>query len=132
MEVEIQPNLPDLYRRKVARLQQVLADEAARPQVVENHYRRCTGPNHCFHPTKNDRRLLERGRYVLDGCGGKIYSRTYFDGVEKVRLRFFATPCKYCECQACIRGGGRDRVRAECLIPAIAAGHVNCRAHARG
>jgi integrase len=35
MEVAIHPNLPDLYRRKVARLQQVLADEASRPQVVE-------------------------------------------------------------------------------------------------
>jgi site-specific DNA recombinase len=35
MEVAIHPNLPDLYRRKVARLQKVLADEAARPQVVE-------------------------------------------------------------------------------------------------
>ena len=34
-EVAIHPNLPDLYRRKVTRLQQVLADEAARPQVVE-------------------------------------------------------------------------------------------------
>jgi site-specific DNA recombinase len=73
MEVAIHPNLPDLYRRKVARLQQVLADEAARPQVVEiirslidrievhprqrawplrGSYRRCTGPNHCFRSTK--------------------------------------------------------------------------------
>jgi hypothetical protein len=35
MEIAIHPNLPDLYRRKVARLQQVLDDEAARPQLVE-------------------------------------------------------------------------------------------------
>jgi site-specific DNA recombinase len=35
MELAIHPNLPDLYRRKVASLQQVLAEEAARPQVVE-------------------------------------------------------------------------------------------------
>jgi hypothetical protein len=35
LEVTIHPNLPDLYRRKVAGVQQVLGDEAARPQVVE-------------------------------------------------------------------------------------------------
>jgi site-specific DNA recombinase len=35
MEIAIHPNLPDLYRRKVARLQQVLQDPAARPQAVE-------------------------------------------------------------------------------------------------
>ncbi len=34
-EIAIHPNLPDLYRRKVARLQEVLADEATRPQAVE-------------------------------------------------------------------------------------------------
>jgi hypothetical protein len=33
---EIAIHLPDLYRRKVARLQEVLKDEAARPQAVEN------------------------------------------------------------------------------------------------
>jgi site-specific DNA recombinase len=31
----VHPNLPDLYRRKVARLQQVLKDETTRPQAVE-------------------------------------------------------------------------------------------------
>jgi site-specific DNA recombinase len=36
MEIAIHPNLPDLYRRKVADLQQMLEDEAARPLVVEN------------------------------------------------------------------------------------------------
>jgi site-specific DNA recombinase len=35
IEIAIHPNLPDLYRRKVARLQQVLEDEATRPQAVE-------------------------------------------------------------------------------------------------
>jgi site-specific DNA recombinase len=35
MDIAIHPNLPDLYRRKVAKLQQVLADEATRPQAVE-------------------------------------------------------------------------------------------------
>ena len=34
-EISIHPNLPDLYRRKVARLQEVLADEPTRPQPVE-------------------------------------------------------------------------------------------------
>ena len=34
-EIAIHPNLPDLYRRKVASLQEVLADEATRPQAVE-------------------------------------------------------------------------------------------------
>jgi hypothetical protein len=34
-----------------------------------------------------------RGCQFQSGCEGKIYSRTYFDGVEKVRLRFLATPC---------------------------------------
>jgi site-specific DNA recombinase len=34
-EIAIHPNLPDLYRRKVARLQEVLDDEATRPQAVE-------------------------------------------------------------------------------------------------
>jgi hypothetical protein len=36
MEIAIHPNLPDLYRRKVAELQQMLEDESARPQVVGN------------------------------------------------------------------------------------------------
>jgi hypothetical protein len=35
MEIAIHPNLPDLYRRKVARLQRLLDDEAMRPQAVE-------------------------------------------------------------------------------------------------
>ena len=34
-EIAIHPNLPDLYQRKVARLQQALADEATRPEVVD-------------------------------------------------------------------------------------------------
>jgi site-specific DNA recombinase len=33
--VAIHPNLPDLYRRKVAKLQQLVSDEATRPQAVE-------------------------------------------------------------------------------------------------
>jgi site-specific DNA recombinase len=33
--IAIHPNLPDLYRKKVAGLQQMLSDEMARPQVVE-------------------------------------------------------------------------------------------------
>jgi len=33
--VEIHPNLPDIYRRKVSNLQEVLEDETARPQAVE-------------------------------------------------------------------------------------------------
>jgi site-specific DNA recombinase len=35
MEIAIHPNLPDLYRRKVAKLQQALQHEATRPQVLE-------------------------------------------------------------------------------------------------
>jgi site-specific DNA recombinase len=34
-DIEIHPNLPHLYRRKVMELQQVLNDEATRPQAVE-------------------------------------------------------------------------------------------------
>jgi site-specific DNA recombinase len=34
-EITIHANLPDLYRRKVARLQPVLDDEATRPQAVD-------------------------------------------------------------------------------------------------
>jgi site-specific DNA recombinase len=34
MEIAIHPNLPDLYRRKIARFQEVLNDETTRPQVV--------------------------------------------------------------------------------------------------
>src|SRR6516225_10154046 len=33
--VEIHPNLPELYRKKVGKLQQALQHEATRPQVVE-------------------------------------------------------------------------------------------------
>jgi site-specific DNA recombinase len=33
--VEIHPSLPDLYRRKVANLQQVLEDETTRPEAVD-------------------------------------------------------------------------------------------------
>ena len=35
MDIAIHPNLPDLYRRKVAKLQQILGDEVIRPQAVE-------------------------------------------------------------------------------------------------
>jgi site-specific DNA recombinase len=35
VEVAIHPNVPDLYRRKVVELQQVLSEEATRPQTVE-------------------------------------------------------------------------------------------------
>jgi hypothetical protein len=35
IEIAIHPNLPELYRRKVVRLQRVLDDEATRPQAVE-------------------------------------------------------------------------------------------------
>ena len=35
MEIAVHPNLPELYRRKVARLQRVLDDEATRPQAIE-------------------------------------------------------------------------------------------------
>jgi hypothetical protein len=35
MEIAIHPNLPELYRRKVARLQRVLDDEETRSQAVE-------------------------------------------------------------------------------------------------
>jgi hypothetical protein len=35
MGVVIHPNLPELYRKKVAKLQQALHDEVTRPQVVE-------------------------------------------------------------------------------------------------
>ena len=35
LEIAIHPNLPDLYRRKVTRLQQVLVDETTRPQAIE-------------------------------------------------------------------------------------------------
>src|SRR5262245_46328068 len=35
MEIALHPNLSDLYRRKVEKLQQVLDDEAARPQAFE-------------------------------------------------------------------------------------------------
>ena len=35
MEIAIHPNLPELYRKKVAKLTQALHDEVTRPQVVE-------------------------------------------------------------------------------------------------
>jgi hypothetical protein len=35
VNVEVHPNLPDLYRKKVENLQGLLADETARPQAVE-------------------------------------------------------------------------------------------------
>jgi hypothetical protein len=35
INVEVHPNLPDLYRNKVENLQTLLADETARPQAVE-------------------------------------------------------------------------------------------------
>lgn len=34
-KVEIQPNIPDLYRKKVENLQALLTDERARPQAIE-------------------------------------------------------------------------------------------------
>jgi site-specific DNA recombinase len=34
-DIAVHPNLPDLYCRKVANLQQILGDEATRPQAVE-------------------------------------------------------------------------------------------------
>jgi len=91
MEITIHPNLPDLYRRKVSRLQRLLDDEETRSQAVEIirslidrievHPGQERG--HCeviivgalaqilaFAQQKNNRRLLGRRRYVLDGCGG--------------------------------------------------------------
>jgi hypothetical protein len=35
IEIAIHPNFQELYRRKVVRLQQILDDEATRPQAVE-------------------------------------------------------------------------------------------------
>jgi hypothetical protein len=35
VSIDIHPNLPDLYRREVASLQQVLDDESTRPQTVD-------------------------------------------------------------------------------------------------
>ena len=35
VNVEVHPNLPDLYRKKIENLQALLADETARPQAVE-------------------------------------------------------------------------------------------------
>ena len=35
MTIEIHPNLPEIYRRKVADLQLILEDETTRPQAVE-------------------------------------------------------------------------------------------------
>jgi site-specific DNA recombinase len=89
MEIAIHPNLPDLYRRKVAKLQRVLDDETTRPQAIEiirslidrievhpGHER-----GHCevnivgalaqilAFAQKTTAVLLGRRRYVLDGCG---------------------------------------------------------------
>ena len=92
MEIAIYPNLPELYRRKVARLQRVLDDEETRSQAVEISARLLIGLkftpaknvatarsllsvpwlNPRFRAAKNNRRLLGRRRYVLDGCGGRI------------------------------------------------------------
>jgi hypothetical protein len=107
MDIAIHPNLPDLYRRKVAKLQQVLADEATRPQAVEIirslidqievHPGQKRG--HCeivvverwlrssLSPNKKRPPLLGKRRYVLDGCGGRICSSTYQVRVEEGRLR---------------------------------------------
>jgi hypothetical protein len=35
VEIAIHPNLADLYRRKITRLQQALDEETTRPQVIE-------------------------------------------------------------------------------------------------
>ncbi|MEX2167498.1 MAG: hypothetical protein WD852_10865 [Methyloceanibacter sp.] len=90
MEITIHPNLPDLYRRKVSRLQRLLDDEETRSQAVEiirslidrievhpgQERGHCEaiivgapGSNPRFRAAKNNRRLLGRRRYVLDGCG---------------------------------------------------------------
>jgi site-specific DNA recombinase len=92
-DVAIHPNLPELYRKKVAKLQQALEHEVTRPQVVETIRSlvdrievlpgrargRCEvtivgalAQILAFAHQKNDRRLYERRRYVLDGCGGRI------------------------------------------------------------
>jgi site-specific DNA recombinase len=107
MEIAIHPNLPDLYRRKVTKLQQALQHEATRPQVLETirslvdridvmpgHKR-----GHCevtivgalaqilaFAHEKTTGRLPGRRRYVLDGCGGAICSRTYRPSITKACL----------------------------------------------
>ncbi len=87
-DVAIHPNLPELYRKKVTKLQEALQHESTRAQVVETirslvdriarsgarslrgHHSGRTGPNPGLRPAKNDRRLQEGRRYVLDGCGG--------------------------------------------------------------
>ena len=111
MEITIHPNLPDLYRRKVSRLQRLLDDEETRSQAVEiirslidrievhpgQERGRCEviivgalAQILAFAQQKNNRRLLGRRRYVLDGCGGRICSRTYDEGAEEGRLRLVA------------------------------------------
>ena len=91
MEITIHPNLPDLYRRKVSRLQRLLDDEETRSQAVEiirsliDRIEVHPGQERgnceviivgalaqilAFAQQKNNRRLLGRRRYVLDGCGG--------------------------------------------------------------
>ena len=84
--------LSELYRKKGAKLQQALEQEATRPQVLETHSLvdrievlpgRARGRSEvtmvgalaqilAFAQQKNDHRLYERRRYVLDGCGGRI------------------------------------------------------------
>ena len=92
--IALHPNLSDLYRKKLAKLQDALQDEATRPQVVETirslvdriEVIPSQARGHCevilvgalaqilaFGP-KNDRRLNGRRRYVLDGCGGSQHS----------------------------------------------------------
>jgi hypothetical protein len=82
--------LPELYRKKGAKLQQALEQEATRPQVVETIHSlvdrievlpgRARGRSEVtgFRPAKNDHRLYERRRYVLDGCGGILPLRPAF------------------------------------------------------
>src|SRR5262249_43484183 len=96
--VEIHPNLPDIYRRKVSNLQEVLEDETARPQAGEiirslsdpdrgppraparplrGRACRCPGSDPGVRQSKYRRPyLFGSRRYVLDGCGGWIWALT--------------------------------------------------------
>ena len=49
---------------------------------------------------KNDRRPHRRQRYVLDGCGGKICSRTYLQGAKESRLIDFGPTILRCAASA--------------------------------
>ena len=92
MEIAIHPNLPDLYRRKVAELQQMLEDERparrlstifarllieskstpAKSGATAKSFWSAPWLKSSHSASRNDHRL-RRGRwYVLDGCGGRI------------------------------------------------------------